>query len=141
MAILNYTTKVDPVKTINEITNCLVKHGAKKIMADYDDNGTPIAITFMINITDEAIFYSLPANFRGVLKAMEKDKTVPPRLRNELQAKRVAWRIVKDWIEAQMAIVEANIADMAEVFLPYAVTKSGNTLYNEIKSNPKLLQL
>ena len=33
-----------------------------------------------------------------------------------------------------MAIVEAELAEMAEVFLPYTVTKSGNTLYKEIEN-------
>jgi len=37
--------------------------------------------------------------------------------------------------EAQMAIVEAQLCDMAEVFLPYAITKNGMTLYREIQSN------
>ena len=32
-------------------------------------------------------------------------------------------------IEDQMAIIDAEVAEMAEVFLPYAVTKKGNTLY------------
>lgn len=140
MAILNYTTKIDPVKTVSEITKILVKHGAKKIVADYDDNGSPVAITFMVSVQDNPIAYSLPANHRGVLKAMQKQR-VERRYQTEDQAKRVAWRIVKDWIEAQVAIVQAEVADMAEVFLPYAVTKNGNTLYNELKGNPKLLLL
>jgi hypothetical protein len=33
-----------------------------------------------------------------------------------------------------MAIVEAKMAEMAEVFLPYTITKSGNTLYKEINN-------
>lgn len=48
---------------------------------------------------------------------------------------RVSWRIVKDWVEAQMAIVEAQLAEVGEVFLPYAVTKKGNTLYKELKQD------
>ncbi|PPL04957.1 hypothetical protein [Parapedobacter indicus] len=139
MAILNYTTKIDSTKTIGEITKCLVSHGAKKIVSDYDDDGIPTLITFLLPINDRMVAYALPANYSGVLKAMEKAKGVPRHLCTKEQAVRVSWRIVKDWIEAQMAIVEANLADMAEVFLPYAVTPSGNTLYHEVRSNPKLL--
>jgi len=139
MAILNYTTKIDSIKTIGEITKCLVEHGAKKIVSDYDDDGVPIQVTFQISINDNMVFYALPANYGGVLKAMDKNKKVPRSMVNKEQAIRVSWRIIKDWVEAQMAIVEAQLADMAEVFLPYAVTKNGNTLYNEIKNNPKLL--
>lgn len=139
MAILNYTTKVDSTKTIGEITGCLVKHGATKIVSDYED-GIPVSVMFSISMPNGTpVFYSLPANYNGVLKAMEKSKSVSRSLCTKEQAIRVSWRILKDWIEAQMAIVEAELADMAEVFLPYAVTKNGNTLYTELKNNPKLL--
>lgn len=57
----------------------------------------------------------------------------------EAQALRVGWRIVKDWVQAQMAIVESELAKMVQVFLPYAVTKQGNTLYEMIQSDTKLL--
>lgn len=139
MAILNYTTKIDSTKTIGEITQCLVCHGANKIVSDYDGE-IPVAVTFTININGTPVFYSLPANYSGVLRSMERNRKVPRNLCTKEQAIRVSWRIIKDWVEAQMAIVEAELADMAEVFLPYAVTKSGNTLYNEIKEgNLKLL--
>jgi len=39
------------------------------------------------------------------------------------------------------AIVEAELAGMAEVFLPYAITKKGNTLYKEIENDNKILLL
>lgn len=51
---------------------------------------------------------------------------------------RTSWRIIKDWVEAQMAITEAGLADVAEVFLPYAITK-GTTLYKSIKSNGMMM--
>ena len=39
MPLLNYTTKVNVYTTLGEIQGQLVKHGAKKIMQDYDDDG------------------------------------------------------------------------------------------------------
>ena len=36
MPLLNYTTKVDVYTTIGAINGQLVKHGAKKIVQDYD---------------------------------------------------------------------------------------------------------
>jgi len=54
--------------------------------------------------------------------------------RTREHAARVAWRICKDWIEAQLAIVDAEMADMMEIFLPYAQTESGETLYEVMKS-------
>lgn len=134
MAILNYTTSIDSEKSIMEIQKCLSKHGANKIVTDYF-NGLPSSLTFCIDIKGNMIAFSLPANYTGVLKAMKEYKKVPRSKCTEEQAQKVAWRIVKDWVEAQMAIVQAQIADMAEVFLPYAITKNGNTLYKEFQSN------
>jgi hypothetical protein len=132
MAILNYTTSIKCEKTLMEIQQCLVKHGATKIVTDYN-NQIPIAVTFCLTINDKLIAYSLPANYKGVLNSMKKDHKVPRKLVTDEQALRVSWRIIKDWVEAQCAIVDAQLADVAEVFLPYAVAKSGKTLYNEIK--------
>lgn len=121
-----------------EIQLCLVKHGATKIIIDYT-TGIPTAITFCLMLKDRLIAFSLPANYSGVLKSMKSDKKVPQRLLTDEQALKVSWRIIKTWVEAQMALVEANLAEVAEVFLPYAVTKSGNTLYKEIESNGMLM--
>lgn len=138
MAILNYTTEIDFEKTIGEITKCLVAHGATKVISDYV-NKIPVSVTFGLEINGSLITFCLPANAEGVYRSMCKSSKVPKRLRTKEQAQRVAWRIVKDWTIAQMAIVEAQIANIEEVFLPYAITKNGNTLYNEIKSNGMLM--
>lgn len=138
MAILNYTTAIAFEKTISEIQKCLVSHGATKIVTDYSNN-LPTSVTFCLILDENMVAFTLPANYDGVLRAMKKDKKVPSRLCTDEQALRVSWRIIKDWVEAQMAIVEAQLAEMAEVFLPYAVTKSGTTLYKEIRQNGTLL--
>jgi hypothetical protein len=134
MPILNYTTSISSERTISDIMKCLVKHGATKIVSDYDADGIPSALTFCLRINITLVAFSLPANYQGVLKSMELDKKIPRKFLTREQAVKVSWRIVKDWVEAQMAIVEAQLADMAEVFLPYAVTKKGNTLYSEMKT-------
>lgn len=152
MPILNYSTEISAERTIAEITKILVRQGATKITTDYK-NGMPSAVTFCLDIatsemtpqgrrynTPMKMGFVLPANYEGVLRAMEKDAKVPRRSCTKEQAMRVSWRIVKTWIEAQCAIVEAGLAEMAEIFLPYAVTKSGMTLYESFKTgSTKLL--
>lgn len=137
MAILNYTTKIKSEKTIMEIQQILVKHGATKIVTDYE-NGIPSAVTFGLIMNDNLVAFSLPANYKGVLNSMKKSKA-PKKFLTEEQAIKVSWRIIKDWVAAQMALVEAELADVAEVFLPYAITKNGNTLYKEIGNSDLLL--
>jgi len=131
MPILNYSTKIDYHKTLGEISKCLSMHGAKSIMTDYEE-GTPVSLNFTIEMNGKLIGFKLPARYKGVMKAMEKQK-VPKTYQNKEQAVRTSWRIIKDWVEAQMALVESELADVSEVFLPYAITQNGSTLYEEIQ--------
>lgn len=141
MAISNYTTKIDHWKTISEIQAILAKRGAQKIVIENNADGLPCGITFSILWVDKPVFFKVPCNFSGVLRSMQKAKKMPKSLCTEEQALRVGWRIVKDWTEAQLAIVEAEVCSMAEVFLPYVVTKDGVTLYEMVKENKSMLAL
>jgi len=49
-------------------------------------------------------------------------------LENFGQARRIAWRFIKDWVAAQMALIEAQQATLAQVFLPYAVVAGGGAM-------------
>ena len=55
------------------------------------------------------------------------------------QAERVAWRIVKDWVEAQMAILESEMVQMDEIFLPYMVNDNGQTLFEAYRRNQLMI--
>lgn len=136
MPLLNYTTKVNVYTTLGEIQGQLVKHGAKKIMQDYDDDGRIVALTFMINTPVGPRGIRLPANVDAVHRVLTKQKVKCDRE----QAERVAWRIVKDWIEAQMAILESDMVQMDEIFLPYMVSNNGKTLFEEYRKNQLLLE-
>lgn len=141
MAISKYTTSIDAGKTVGEIQQFLSAHGAKKIVMDYDEDNLPSGITFMALVNGSPMYFALPSKYQGVLKAMEKDPKVPRKLCTKEQALKVSWRIIKDWIVAQMSIIESELASMPEVFLPYAVTKDGDTFFNKLeKTNFKLIE-
>jgi len=138
MPLLNYTTKIDVEKTIAEIQKCLSAHGASAILTDYED-GYVKAISFKIEFDGKQIGFRLPTDWEPVLKLLENERKVPRSLCTREQAVRVAWRIVKDWVLAQMAIVDTKMVNLGEVFLPYAITKSGQTLAEKISKDPKFL--
>lgn len=139
MPILNYTTTIPDHKTVGEIQAILARAGAVSVNMDYDQ-GQPAAITFVIKVGDEFINFRLPSNWEGVYKRMGRDRDVPNRFKTEAQARRVAWRIIKDWVEAQIAIIDAGLAVLPEVFLPYAVSPAtGRTMWQEFEGNAKLL--
>lgn len=138
MPILNYTTKVNATKTISEITQALVERGANKIIVDYSE-GLAVGMTFQLIHNSKPIFFSMPANWEGVLGVLKRQKGVAKSYQNKEQSVRTAWRILKTWIDAQMAIIDADIVTPAQVFLPYAITKEGNTLYEAIEGSNLLL--
>ena len=45
MPLLNYTTKIDIFTTLGQIQGMLVKHGAKKILQEYDSAGHVEAVS------------------------------------------------------------------------------------------------
>ena len=138
MAILNYTTTIDAAKTASEVQQILAKHGAKQVSIDYDED-LPSALQFMIVFAEQPVYFRLPCNVEGVYGALCKAK-VPASKRTMAQARRVAWRIIKDWTEAQLALVEARQAQLTEVFLPYVVADNGQSLFQVFAdSKQKLL--
>lgn len=134
MGILNYSTKIAARKSANECQDALAKHGATRVAVMYD-GGTPTAIAFAIFTEFGVRQFELAANSPGVDKAMRSDPTIPKHYHSAEQADRVAWRILKDWITAQLAIIEAGITTLDEVMLPYMLTNSGRTLSQEYRSS------
>jgi hypothetical protein len=143
MALLNYTTEIDADKSAAEIAKCLSLHGAQAVMTEYHpDTGVVTALSFKIQVGQQPMGFRLPCDPTPVLKILEqqKSRTGNSRIRaNREQAVRVAWRIVKDWVEAQMALVETHMVTTSEVFLPYAVMKDGRTLSEHVQSDPSFL--
>ena len=132
MAILNYSTGIPAQKTCSEIQAKLAKAGANAVMCEYDAAGTPSHVAFRLDSPQGTMTFRLPANIDGVYAALCKSKDVPKNKRTREQAAKVGWRIIKDWVEAQVAIIEAGMATMPEVFLPYAQTEGGETVYERI---------
>lgn len=130
MAIKNYTSSVSVFSSLAEIQAALAGHGARQIMVDYDDKGRPVGVTFSIDTPVGRRGFVLTANIDGVLRVFRQQKLKEDRD----QAERTGWRNLRDWVLAQMAIVEAGMADVDEVFLPYLSDERGNTLYRVYQS-------
>ena len=136
--LLNYTTGVATEKTLGEINHLLATHGARRIIADYDKAGNPEAIMFSIETPYGVQDFRLPANVEGVSRALVRgyeQRRVERRFTGREQATRVAWRIVKDWLEAQVAIIEAGMMTMDQAMLPHLLAPGGRTFYSASVEN------
>lgn len=139
MSLLNYTTSIAPSKTVMEIQAILAKHGASAILTEFDEDGFIVALSFKIKVNESEIGFKLPTNWKPVYEVLKKDSKISRTKNTPEQALRVAWRITKDWVEAQMAMIDSQIVTLPQVFLPYAVTRDGRTVYEMFASNPSLL--
>jgi len=139
--LLNYTTTIDALKTVGEIQAILLQHGARAILMN-SQNGVIESVSFRVNSNHGEIGIRLPINPDAILKVLtaqyHKGK-VSRRYVDRDQAVRIAWRIVKDWIEAQMAILETEMVKLEEIFLPYILAANGQTLF-EVMESRNLLQ-
>ena len=149
MGILNYTTAIPPERTVGEITSLLVRKQARSITTEFAENGELRAVSFVMAVGGMPVRFLLPANVEGVAAAMLRDEPWNSRRHSGYEryeaamrdrAKWVAWRILKDWVAAQMALIESGQAEAAQVFMPYAQQGDGSTMYQLwVENNQKQL--
>jgi hypothetical protein len=140
MAILNYTTTIDAFKTVSEIEYILMKHKAKSIMKEF--NGSSITgLSFLIDTGYSQVPIKLPVKVDECLAVLRKEKRNGTRTIKDIrdQAERVAWRTLKDWVEAQMALLDIEMVRMEEIFMPYIVDNQGKTLFEKLEEKQFLL--
>lgn len=133
-------------KTVSEIHLMLADHGAKRILFDYGADNRIEAISFAISTPGGEQAVRLPANADRVQEVLRRQR-IEPKSRNrsqiddsQAQAERVAWRIVKDWLAAQLAILETEMVTVQQVFLPYFLDRQGRTLYELYRSGQLMLE-
>jgi len=86
-----------------------------------------------INVTKKLIVK--PENlFVATIKPLGNG-ALPRRLRGDMDhARRVGWRIIKDWTDSQMAILETQMVKIQEIFLPYAYDmQNQETFYEKLE--------
>lgn len=142
--IKNYTS--NSKQTFDIIKKCLIEHKANQIMFEYDDNGKTKSLNFALKIDDKFIGFKLPARVEkveGIFLAEKKKKIKWQYERDRIQlseedkqqAYRTAWANIRDWLTAQMALIDTEQVKMEEVFLPYAVTRDNKTYFEAIQEN------
>lgn len=136
--VKNYTSQVQADRSIQHIEKCLVKHGVKSLMRMYD-NKKLSGIAFIISVNGKDIPFKMPARIDRIEKQMRKAVLRPRDGTMERigeQAERTAWRLLSDWIDIQMSLIELDQVELIEVFLPYMYDVSKDeTFYEKMKSS------
>jgi hypothetical protein len=136
--IKNYTTTITVEKTVMEIERMLATAGASKILKEYDTNGNIILLTFIVKTDMGEIPIRLPLEIDKIIlvfNGLVKTRKLPQSYyNNKPQALRVCWRILKDWLDAQLTLIQIDTAKMEQIFLPYVYDYHNNiTMYQAIK--------
>jgi hypothetical protein len=140
--ILNYTTKVPVSRTISQIQAKLVEHGARAVIMEYGDDGRVKALAFEVPGPKGTLPIRLPIDTEAtqrVLKRQWDERLIESKYTTKDHAYRVAWRIIKDWIEAQCSLLETEMVKMEEIFLGYVITPGGQTIYQVMAQKGFLL--
>ena len=140
MPLANYTTSVSAARTVAEIEEILAKHGAREVLKNYSEDGIIESLSFIVSTPHGNIGFQLPVNPDAVQKVLSKQPRVPRSLQTHEQAVRIAWRITRDWVRAQMAYLETEMVKMEQIFLPYMITPNNRTLYEAMRDKKFYLE-
>lgn len=135
--ILAYTTEVSAAKSIAEIIGMLSQARAGAIMQEFDGAGNVTSIAFRIGTQFGEVQFRLPMNVQAVdqcLKDQWRAHKIDRRYATDsAHSRRVGWRILRHWLEAQLALITVGMVKIEQVFLPYAQNAAGQTLYEALK--------
>jgi len=152
MFLKNYTSEVPVHQTIHRIEQVLIRCGVSGIMKEYlGTNGEIGAITFQIETPTGKLTIRLPANKEQALEALWGDYVGDDLLNSNgtistnrkkkkrrkdfaEQAERTAWKIIQDWVEVQLSMIQMKQADYLQVFLPY-VYDGKRTYYEALRES------
>ena len=138
MPIKNYTTRVPAARSIEEIQTALVKHGATGVLYEYEQGtGRILALRFRLIVSEREVGFSLPVEWRRFQAVLKQQRI--NRWDDEDYVYRVAWRNIRDWVLAQLALYETQIVELPQVFLPFATDSKGETLFEKVQSQQFLL--
>ena len=134
------TTTIDPARTVAELTGLLARGKAQAILTEFDPQGEVAGVSFRIDVGGQLVPFKLPCRWEQIfelLKQRGRRRWMTERQKAALQqkAKRVAWRQLLRWVQAQLALIETQMVKVEEVFLPYVQLTGGQTLYEKVAGN------
>jgi hypothetical protein len=135
----NYTSTVPVINSINKIEYRLAQAGATHIGKTYEKE-RPTGLMFQLMINNIPNTFQIPAKTEKVYHYMYSQKRKRPTAIQadsiRQQADRTAWKILADWVDIQITLIQMEQAEAAEIFLPYHFNhKTGQTLFQEVKEN------
>lgn len=134
---LNYSTSVPATRTVGECQQMLAAAGAASVAVHYEGRD-PVGLSFQLRTPHGPRAFTLPVNVEGAHRMLVKaskdgklrsDGYRVTKAESREHAATVAWRVIKDWLEANLALIEAEMASLDQVMLPYLHVDGDRTLW------------
>ena len=138
MSIRFYTTDVDAEKTAREMQKILSSSDARRVAMDFDAEGRPTGLHFVLQLNNQPLPFQIEPDVEGMKKALNEDDDTPGNF-NIDQARRVAWRIWKEWLNSVLAFRKTRQAQLDQLLLGFGVTGDGRTVHERLVDDRKLL--
>lgn len=131
MSMFMGTTKISAERTVGQVQGLLAKYGATQVLTEYL-NGQVSAVSFRMQIDNRSIPFRLPCRYKAIEARLER-KRHEDQEEWDSRLRRIAWRQLYRWIEAQCALIETGMVATEEVFLPYIQNTKGITLFESFQ--------
>jgi hypothetical protein len=138
--IKNYTSGIPASSSMARIEEMLVKAGARDIHKSYNNNMECDAIIFVMIVPGvvQPLYFKLPAKVEACYNALWKIHCKSVKRPQEAtkktireQSARTAWKIIHDWVELQLTLIELEQAEPMELFLPYVYNPDSKETFFE----------
>ena len=141
---LNYTTKLPVHQTMAECQSILAEAGAASVAVHFE-GGQPAGLSFSLRTPHGDRAFTLPVDVDAMHAVLRKadfsslhaTRAAIDKLTSREHAARVAWRVCKDWLEANLALIAAQQATLTEVMLPYLHVDGDQTLWEAYQENER----
>jgi len=135
VSIKNYTSSIPARTSIEHIENALATHGATQILKKYSPDGKVSALCFMMQVDGRNMPFRVPAlvsECETILRSyMKRPRRGTLNVLAE-QSERTTWKIVSDWLDAEMAMFELGQREAMEIFLPCLYDPVSDKTYFQI---------
>jgi len=137
MGIFMGTTQISAERTVGQVQELLARNNASQVLTEYE-TGQVSAVSFTMVIAGRQIPFRLPCRYKAIASQIDQ-KPREDGEEYEKRLRRIAWRQLYRWIEAQCALIETGMVATEEVFMPYIQGRNGQTLFENFQKNTQAM--
>ena len=136
MNLKNHTSEVDAHTSLSKIEKALVEAGALSIQKLYA-NKECTGVSFGMRVNDRFVTFLLTAKTKEVYEHLLNQRQRREQRTLEAcqkQAVRTAWKIISDWVDIQLAMIQLEQVEPLQAFFPY-LHDGQTSFYEKLKND------